>query len=186
MRLDGKGAYLRPLSLTDTNTLLRLRVANREFLAPFEPLRNERFYTLEGQREQIEASMSEWDSDRGYGFGIFTFDEEMVGRVALSNVVRGAWQNTTLGYFVAEGHGGKGYATEAVRLALDFAFGSVHLHRVQAGVMPRNVASAKVLRNNGFRLEGTSPRYLKINGEWEDHDLYALTAEEWPPTLQKK
>lgn len=149
---------------------------------PFEPIHNERFYTLEGQRGEIEGAMSSWEADRGYGFGIFTPDDRMVGRVALSNVVRGAWQNATLGYFVSQDEAGKGIGTEAVRLAMDFAFSSAHLHRVQAGVMPRNEASARVLLKNGFRPEGHSPRYLKINGVWEDHDMYALTAEEWPVT----
>jgi [ribosomal protein S5]-alanine N-acetyltransferase len=100
--------------------------------------------------------------------------------VALSNVSRGGWQNATLGYYVDERHNGCGYATQAVRLILDFAFGRARLHRVQAAVLPRNVASQRVLQKSGFSREGRSTKYLQINGVWEDHDVYAITAEDWP------
>lgn len=95
--------------------------------------------------------------------------------------MRGAWDNATLGYFVDGERNGRGYATQAVRQVVGFAFSNAGLHRVQAAVMPTNVASARVLQKNGFRCEGRSPRYLRIAGAWEDHDVYAVTAEEWPP-----
>ena len=59
-----------------------------------------------------------------------------------------------------------------------FAFRRLGLHRVQAAVMPRNAASIRVLEKNGFRREGLAPRYLRINGEWEDHLIFARTAED--------
>ncbi len=180
MRFDGKGVYIRPLSLADSQDLLDLRIKNREFLEPLEPARNDRFFTLEVQRELIELATKDWEIDRAFAFGIFDrSSNEMIGRVALSNVVRSAWQNATLGYFVAESHTGRGVASEAVHLCVDFAFKHARLHRVQAGTMVDNDASAAVLRKNGFRFEGLSPRYLKINGQWEDHHLYAITAEDW-------
>jgi [ribosomal protein S5]-alanine N-acetyltransferase len=179
VNLDGPELHLRPLVVADASALLDLRVREREFLAPFEPVRNDRFFTLEAQREQIEQGLLEWAQDRGYGFGVFPRgSKELIGRVALSNIVRGAWQNATLGYFIASSYNGRGLASQAVGLAVGYAFSEVKLHRVQAGVMPRNEASAKVLINNGFRLEGRAPRYLQINGVWEDHDLYALTVED--------
>lgn len=178
-KLVGTGIYLRRLEPADAAALHDLRVSNRAFLEPFEPSRHERFFTLQSQRDYIQMAIVDWDDDEAYAFGVFADSDEMVGRVALSNVVRGAWQNATLGYFVAEAHNGKGYATEAVGLAVRFAFGDAALHRVQAGVMLHNKASARVLVKNGFRYEGLSPRYLKINGEWEDHDMYAVTAEDW-------
>jgi ribosomal-protein-alanine N-acetyltransferase len=98
----------------------------------------------------------------------------------LSNVSRGAWQNATLGYYIDEAHTGRGYATDAVRLSLQFAFGSASLHRVQAAVLPRNVASRRVLEKAGFSREGRSTKYLQINGAWEDHEMFAVTREDWP------
>jgi len=177
-RLEGSQVYLRRLELPDAPALLDLRVANKTFLEPFEPSRHDRFFTLQSQRDYIQMAIVDWDDDEAYAFGIFGPNDEMIGRVALSNVVRGAWQNATLGYFVAERHTGKGCATQAVGLAVAFAFEEARLHRVQAGVMLHNKASARVLVKNGFRYEGLSPRYLKINGRWEDHDMYAITAED--------
>ena len=108
-------------------------------------------------------------------------DGTLVGRVALNHVSRGAWQNANLGYFVDRDHGGRGIATEAVRLTLVFAFGTLALHRVQAAVMPGNAASIRVVEKNGFRREGLARRFLEINGRWEDHLLFALTSEDRSP-----
>jgi [ribosomal protein S5]-alanine N-acetyltransferase len=105
--------------------------------------------------------------------------DQLIGRIALSNVVRGAWQNATLGYFLDQTHNGKGYTSLAVSLVLKFAFTTAELHRVQAGVMPRNLPSIRVLEKNGFRQEGLSLRYLQINGNWEDHLMFAQTREEY-------
>jgi ribosomal-protein-alanine N-acetyltransferase len=185
-RLEGRTVYIRPLDTSDAPELHRLRVTNRNFLAGFEPSRHDRFFHIEVQLSHIEAASEDWANDDGYAFGIFDREtDEMIGRVALSNVVRGAWQNATLGYFVAEVENGKGIATEAVGLTLEFAFKYASLHRVQAGVMVRNGASARVLLKNGFRHEGRSDRYLEIAGKWEDHDMYAITSEEWPGALRE-
>lgn len=157
-----------------------MRIENRDFLVPWEPLRTESFYTLEMQASQIELAMRQWADGTGFGFGIFLNDsDEMVGRVALANIVRGAWQNSTLGYFVSQSWNGRGIASEAVRLCVGYAFEQANLHRVQASVIPRNVASIRVLEKVGFRHEGFAPRFLNINGVWEDHEQYAVTIEEW-------
>ena len=103
----------------------------------------------------------------------------MIGRVALANVVRGPWQNATLGYWISADAGGRGHATRAVRLILRFAFEHAGLHRVQPAVIPRNERSIRVVERVGFRREGRAARYLKINGVWEDHDIFALTREDW-------
>ncbi len=102
-----------------------------------------------------------------------------MGRIALSNIVRGAAQYATIGYSVDQSHNGKGYATEAVRQAVAFAFRDAGLHRVRGAVMPDNPASARVLLKAGFRPEGHFLRYLRINGRWADHDIYAITEEDW-------
>jgi ribosomal-protein-alanine N-acetyltransferase len=160
--------------------MLEVRARNDEFLRPFEPLKPDDYLTLGAQRQEIERSAQDWRADRGYAFGIFsTNGSELIGRLALSNVARGAWQNATLGYFVDEAHNGRGHCTEAVGLVLEFAFIYANLHRVQAAVMLRNEPSARVLQKNGFRFEGTSKSYLRINGVWEDHHVYALTLEDW-------
>lgn len=170
---------IRRLEPEDAQALFHLRTANRRYLEPFEPRFPDEHFTLDGQRRVIEQSLELWKRDQGYSFGIFLIKtEELIGRVNLSNVVRGAWQNCTLGYFIAEAQQGKGYMTDAVRLAVRFAFEQADLHRVQAAVMPRNRRSQRVLEKVGFRYEGLSKRYLFINQVWEDHYIYALTKEE--------
>lgn len=169
---------LRPFDQNDAEALLGLRIKNRAFLMPFEPHRATNVYTLSAQRQQIAADEDGFSTGRRFAFGIY-LHEQLVGRVSLDNVVRGAWQNATLGYFVDNEHNGKGIATEAVRRTVSYGFEEATLHRVQAGVMPRNARSIRVLEKVGFRFEGVSLRYLQINGVWEDHNMYAVTVEEW-------
>ena len=178
-RVDGERVAIRAFGPADVEELCELRTRNRDFLAPWEPLRTPTFHTVAGQRAEIERDRHEWAADRTYAFAIVEGTSgAMVGRIALANVVRGAWENATMGYFVDEASGRRGIATEAVGLMLRFAFGPCRLHRVQAAVMPHNAASKRVLVKNGFRHEGFSPNYLRLAGSWRDHDLYALTLED--------
>jgi len=180
LRLDTDRIYIRRLELNDLNSLLDLRIRNKEFFKPFEPSTPASHYTVEGQRSILEKVQHNWRNGSGYGFGIFLKNNNnLIGRVNLSNVVRGAWESCTLGYFLDEQYNGQGFATEAVRLALQFAFGPGGLHRVQAGAMPRNKASIRVLEKAGFRYDGFSEYYLQINGVWEHHNLYSITQEYW-------
>ena len=178
IRTDGALVYIRLLRVDDAAALLELRLRNLEFLRPWEPRRAGGPPTIESQRAQLRHAEAASDDDTAYHFGVFTPDDRMVGTITLSNVARGAWQNATVGYFIDEAENGKGYATEAIRLAARTAFGELGLHRVQAGVMPRNPGSMRALEKAGFRHEGLSPRYLRINGVWEDHVMFALTQED--------
>jgi ribosomal-protein-alanine N-acetyltransferase len=106
-------------------------------------------------------------------------DRTTIGRIALGGLLRGAFQNAYLGYWIDAEYEGRGLMTEAVRATVSFAFAAAELHRVQAAVMPRNTGSQRVLEKAGFRREGVAQRYLCIAGVWEDHILFAVTAEEW-------
>jgi [ribosomal protein S5]-alanine N-acetyltransferase len=171
---------LREISAKDARAFHGLLVRNREFLKPWEPRRSESWFSLDGVSAELARAVEDRRLDWGYAFGIWERETgALVGRVSLSTVVRGAWQNANIGYFVDQDRGGRGYATIAVREALAFAFGLINLHRVQAAVMPRNVRSIRVVEKNGLRSEGLAVRYLKIAGTWEDHQIYAISAEEW-------
>ncbi len=150
---------------------------NRAFLEPYEPARPESDFTIAGVRAGIAELVAARAAGVAYPFCIRAGDA-IVGRITLSQVFRRAFQNCYLGYFVGEEHNGRGYATAAVRLAVGFAFDDLGLHRVQANVMTTNPRSARVLEKAGFRHEGRALRYLQIAGRWEDHDMYAITAEE--------
>jgi len=104
---------------------------------------------------------------------------ELVGVINLNEIVRGLFQSAYLAYYAFEPFAGEGYMTEGVSLVLDQAFGALGLNRLEANVQPRNKRSSRLISRLGFRLEGFSPRYLKIGGRWRDHERWAVLADEW-------
>jgi ribosomal-protein-alanine N-acetyltransferase len=160
---------IRPLTAADAGELAALLVENRAFLAPFEPNRDQRFYTVEGQLERLER-------EDKHAFAILE-GERIAGTVALSNVVRGPHESANLGYWVAERLNGRGLATKAVGELLPIAFGELALHRLEAGTLVDNRASRRVLEKNGFEEIGIARGYLHIRGEWRDHMLFQLLAD---------
>jgi ribosomal-protein-alanine N-acetyltransferase len=114
----------------------------------------------------------------GYGFGIFV-GGRFSGEINLSSVQRGPYQNAYVGYWIDEAMAGHSYTPEAFVVVCRFAFEELALHRLQASIIPRNVASRRVAEKLGLRDEGVAVRYLEINGVWEDHVRYAITSEEW-------
>lgn len=108
-----------------------------------------------------------------------TDDEVIVGAINLSQIFRGGFQNAYLGYFVGEPYVGQRYLTEGLQLMLRYAFKVLKLHRLEANIQPGNVASIALVRRAGFSFEGFSRRYLKIAGQWRDHERWAIIAEDW-------
>jgi [ribosomal protein S5]-alanine N-acetyltransferase len=180
MELEGRRVYLRPLEGDDADELLRLNAENREFFAGRESRREDEYYTLDVQLAQIEAFQKMGAERSGALLGIFLPEhDELIGFVALFGVLRGGFEEARIGYMLAERHGGRGYATEAVALALPYAFTELDLHRLETGVQLDNPASMRVLAKNGFREEGVSLRWVNIAGGWADCKRFALTREEW-------
>jgi [ribosomal protein S5]-alanine N-acetyltransferase len=101
-------------------------------------------------------------------------DGAVIGRITLNNVVRGAFQSCSVGYFVRSAANGRGHASAAVREMLRLAFDELGLHRVEAGTLVHNVRSQRVLERNGFVRFGLAPRYLRIQGRWQDHVLFQV------------
>jgi ribosomal-protein-alanine N-acetyltransferase len=114
----------------------------------------------------------------GYGFGIFV-GERFAGEVTLSSIQRGPFQSAFVGYWIDEALAGMALVPEAVVVTLRFAFEAISLHRVEISIIPRNDASRRVVEKLGIREEGIAERFLEIDGAWEDHMRYAITAEEW-------
>jgi ribosomal-protein-alanine N-acetyltransferase len=180
MRLDGRTVYLRPLEASDGQALLRLQTENRSFFAPRDSLRTEAYYTLEAQLAYIEETQKRFADRSGATFGVFLHEsDELAGFLALFGVLRGGFQEARLGYMFAERHSGHGYATQAVELAVGYAFETLALHRLETGVQLDNPASMRVLTKAGFREEGVSLRWVNIAGGWADCKRFALTREEW-------
>ena len=114
----------------------------------------------------------------GFGFGIF-YDGRFGGEITLSSIQRGPFQNGSIGYWIDEELAGEGLIPEAVVVVLQFAFEALRLHRVEIAIIPRNMASRRVVEKLGLRNEGVALGFLEIDGQWEDHVRYAMTAEEW-------
>ncbi|WP_336785595.1 GNAT family N-acetyltransferase [Paenibacillus sp. MMO-177] len=177
--MSSDGIYLRLLEPGDAKPMLELKQRNRIFSQPFEPIREDKHYTLEEQEKEIGNGIAAAQQGQAYFYGIFlTESDKLIGRIALTSVSRGVFQNAYMGYFIDQEHNGRGYATAAVTAVVRKAFDELQLHRIQAGVMPVNARSLRVLEKAGFRQEGLARRYLKINGQWEDHLLFAITKED--------
>ncbi|NPT41429.1 GNAT family N-acetyltransferase [Paraburkholderia sp. 1N] len=103
-------------------------------------------------------------------------NNRVVGVINLNEIVAGAFQSAYLGYYGMSNFSRTGFMTEALRAAVDYAFSELGLHRLEANIQPENVASISLVRRLGFKQEGFSPSYLRINGEWRDHERWALLA----------
>jgi ribosomal-protein-alanine N-acetyltransferase len=112
-------------------------------------------------------------------FGVRREDGAVAGTYVLSQIFYGPFCNAYLGFWATQQLAGQGYMTEGLAGVLRHSFRKLRLHRVEANVQPANTASARLLERSGFRLEGFSPRYLKVAGRWRDHDRWAITAEDW-------
>ena len=168
---------LRPLEAGDAALLARLYASQRAFLSPFDPPRPDSFYSLEGQRLELELLERERANDRLYRF-LIEADGEPAGAISVSRITRGPFQNGGLGYWVAQELNGRGVATRAIGRVCDWGFGTAGLHRLEAATLVDNIGSQKALRRNGFLEIGRSPKYLYINGAWRDHLLFARTIED--------
>jgi [ribosomal protein S5]-alanine N-acetyltransferase len=151
---------------------------NREFFSAWNPLVDASFYTLEFQAQKLRVERDLLAQDRALRLWLFHKEdiahERIVGDLAFSNIVRGAFQSCHLGYKTDGAAINHGYMTEALTRAIRFAFADMRLHRIEANIMPRNARSIRVVEKLGFVNEGLSRKYLKIAGVWEDHMHYVL------------
>lgn len=106
-------------------------------------------------------------------------DQEIIGVFNLSEIVRGVFQSAYLGFYAVAKLSGQGLMSAALKLVLHEVFTNLDLHRLEANIQPENLRSIHLVKSNGFKKEGFSPRYLKINGDWKDHERWAITIEEW-------
>ena len=166
---------LRTPQMSDYPAWAELRASSREFLMPWEPLWAADELSRASFRRRVRHYLRDLREDVGYALFIYaTATNALVGGLTLCNVRRGVTQSCTLGYWIGADHAQKGYMTAAVRAVVPFVFDSLELHRLEAACLPTNTASIRLLEKTGFKREGLARRYLRINGAWQDHLLYAL------------
>ncbi|MFT4110847.1 GNAT family N-acetyltransferase [Propionicimonas sp.] len=166
----------RLLEGSDATVLAEVLIRTRAFLEPWEPVRPDSYFTAAGQADAVADSLRRHAAGTMHPRVILDDAGAVVGRINLNNIVRGAFQSASVGYWLAEEAGGRGYATQAVAEIVDVAFGDLHLHRLEAGTIPDNVRSQAVLHRNGFSRFGYAPAYLQIRGRYTDHLLFQRLA----------
>jgi ribosomal-protein-alanine N-acetyltransferase len=182
----GEGIYLRPGEMHDFDPWAGLRERSRIFLTPWEPTWPGDDLTRAAFRRRLRRNQQEIENDEAYPFLVFREDHTLLGGLTLGQVRRGVVQAATLGYWVGAPYAGKGFMSRAVRAVIGFAFATLRLHRIEASCLPHNVASIKLLERVGFTREGFARAYLRINGIWQDHLLYALLeTDSLPPPVAR-
>jgi [ribosomal protein S5]-alanine N-acetyltransferase len=163
----------RLISPADAAELAGLLAANRAFLAPWDPLRSDGYFTAASQLAGITDALQR----HGQGLilpHVIVDAGRIVGRITLNGIVRGPFLSCSVGYWLGQAATGRGLATAALREVVGIAFGELGLHRIQAETLLHNVASQRVLERNGFARIGMAPAYLRIQGRWQDHILFQL------------
>ena len=181
-RLSGRRVLLRPLVPGDFAQWSDVRIRSASWLTRWEPARPPGVPDVTTNRSAFAARCRARDRERqlgtGYGFGIFA-EDRFCGEINVNGVQRGPFQSAYVGYWVDEACAGRGYCPEAVVVLARHCFEELALHRLQIAIIPRNAAGRRVVEKLCLRDEGVALRYLEINGTWEDHIRYAITAEEW-------
>ncbi|MDX2308938.1 MAG: GNAT family protein [Hyphomicrobium sp.] len=175
--MAGQHVVLRAPQVSDYGAWAELRTMSRQHLTPWEPAWPRDDLTKAAFKRRVRHYQREVRNDLGYAFLIIrSADERLAGGIALSGVERGVAQKATLGYWLGTPFVGQGLMADAVRTILAFSFGPLRLHRIEAATQPDNARSIHVLERTGFQREGYARDYLKINGAWRDHVLFARLA----------
>ena len=165
-------AVTRLISLDDAAALAHLVTANRDYLARWNPVQSDSFYTEAGQREVLARNLEARRRGSMLPLAIVDGDGAVCGRINLNEIVRGAYQGASVGYWVSESHAGQGLASAAVADIAQISFGELGLHQLQAATLLHNTPSQHVLARNHFRPFAVAESYLKIDGRWQDHILF--------------
>jgi [ribosomal protein S5]-alanine N-acetyltransferase len=176
-RRQAARVVLRDLERSDRDAYLDMVHDSRQLHRPwtYPPERPDQFEELVARARRDDfVCLLAWTKETNEIAGVFT----------ISQIVRGAFQSAYLGYYASGRTARQGYMREAMELVLDHAFSDLRLHRIEANIQPGNAPSIALARGAGFRLEGYSPRYLLIGGQWRDHERYAITADEHARKLE--
>ena len=184
--LKGRNVRLRAPVMGDYAAWAELRASSRAELEPYEPAWTRDELSRTTYRHRLKHYSREAAQDFGYAYFIFDAgDARLIGAITLSNVRRGVAQAASVGYWMGTPDSGRGVMTEALLLLAPYAYRTLRLHRLEAGCVPDNRASVRVLEKSGFRQEGLARHYLRIRGVWQDHLLFARLADDPVPEARR-
>ncbi len=171
---------VRLASDTDAKLISDYFRKNRQYLQPWEPIREESFFTEAGWgKKLIKLNELHLLEKSFYCLIIDEHSKAMLGTISFSNLIRFPFHSCNVGYSLDEEAQGRGIMRKALKLACDWMFEVQNMHRVSASYMPDNKKSAAVLKATGFEDVGYAKEYLLINGQWQDHCLTALINPNW-------
>jgi ribosomal-protein-alanine N-acetyltransferase len=170
---------LQPLRPDDAERFTDYLIRNREFHRPWIPTPPEDYYTVDVQRRWLETALERQRSGLQHRFAVVPDEAPslIIGSVAINAIEYGAFRNGRISYMMDQAWTGRDIATTSIRQLMRFAFDTLELHRLEAHIIPRNVASRRVVEKCGFTYIGTGSAMVKINGVWEDHTIYAIINE---------
>ena len=164
----------------DYHQWAKLRRDSADFLRPFEPAWTPDELSKSAFRSRVRRQEADINSGRGLPWFVFSLEQpdRLMGGLTISNIRRGVAETGTLGYWMGLEFAHQGYMREALLAVCDHVFSVHRLHRIEAATVPENEQSQGLLKRCGFRQEGRARNYLRINGEWRDHILFARLADD--------
>lgn len=167
--------WMRPPQMSDHSEWAALRSVSESFLRPWEPEWSPDELSRSAFRRRLRYYQRDMRDGSGYAFFLFrTGDSKLLGGITLSNARRGVSQSISVGYWIGAPFSRLGLMTSALGAVIPFVFDTLGFRRLEAACLPSNVASRRLLEKCGFQHEGLARQYLRINGAWQDHLLYAM------------
>ena len=180
LELNGDNVLLRPPLYSDWTNWSKVREKNKLYLQPWEPLWSPGELERSSFVKRVRMFEKFSTNDEAYSFLIFKNEyAEFIGELNISNIQRGIIQSCSIGYWIAKKYEGLGMMSESLELVKSFIFNQLKLHRIEAACLPHNSPSLKVLLKNGFKIEGTARKLLKINNKWQDHTVFSYLYEDY-------
>src|SRR5437763_3123842 len=183
-RIESERLLLRQFEVRDAEEFYKLEQQSMDsHLAPYSPVKQASGSEAEGirtMREMIRSTNDRWDDGLDFRFVIVLKSSgAIIGQIGITNIIRNVAQSAFIGYWIGKDHINKGYATEALVLALHYAFEFLKLHRISLWIVPDNAPSLRMAEKLKLRYEGLAEQALYLGGEWKDKKIYAITTREW-------
>ena len=178
-QIQSERLELRIIRPSEAAVVTDYQIRNRVFHKPYHQLHEDIYFSVHEQKDYLRSDLNKFFDDEQYSFWISYkgYPDRVIGRISFSAVIRGALSSCLVGYHLDQNEIGKGIMHEALKAGCLYMFEVQLLHRIQADIMPSNARSIAAVESLGFRRQGMNERYMCINGEWQDHYIYALLNE---------